>query len=114
MTPTSIHSTCTCRFFHQGQCSCPDVTLFVIDDDSHAAGPFRLQQDGARMTFFYCLNGQARIDAQAADGEAFSEEIGKSYSLSCVHVDIVIPGLAAGGGPAFRSTYNEGKVLICL
>ena len=60
MTPTSIHSTCTCRFFHQGQCSCPDVTLFVIDDDSHAAGPFRLQQDGARMTFFYCLNGQAR------------------------------------------------------
>ena len=37
MTPTSIHSTCTCRFFHQGQCSCPDVTLFVIDDDSHAA-----------------------------------------------------------------------------
>ncbi|MFQ8737067.1 MAG: helix-turn-helix transcriptional regulator [Bilophila wadsworthia] len=77
MTPTSIHSTCTCRFFHQGQCSCPDVTLFVIDDDSHAAGPFRLQQDGARMTFFYCLNGQARIDAQAADGEAFSEEIGK-------------------------------------
>lgn len=81
MTPTSIHSTCTCRFFHQGQCSCPDVTLFVIDDDSHAAGPFRLQQDGARMTFFYCLNGQARIDAQAADGEAFSEEIGKGNSL---------------------------------
>ena len=31
MTPTSIHSTCTCRFFHQGQCSCPDVTLFVTD-----------------------------------------------------------------------------------
>ena len=81
MTPTSIPSTCTCRFFHQGQCSCPDVTLFVIDDDSHAAGPFRLQQDGARMTFFYCLNGQARIDAQAADGEAFSEEIGKGNSL---------------------------------
>lgn len=81
MTPTSIHSTCTCRFFHQGQCSCPDVTLFVIDDDSHAAGPFRLQQDGARLTFFYCLNGQARIDAQAADGEAFSEEIGKGNSL---------------------------------
>ena len=73
MTPTSIHSTCTCRFFHQGQCSCPD--------DSHAAGPFRLQQDGARMTFFYCLNGQARIDAQATDGEAFSEEIGKGNSL---------------------------------
>lgn len=68
-------------FFHQGQCSCPDVTLFVIDDDSHAAGPFRLQQDGARMTFFYCLNGQARIDAQAADGVAFSEEIGKGNSL---------------------------------
>lgn len=81
MTPTSIHSTCTCRFFHQGQCSCPDVTLFVIDDDSHAAGPFRLQQDGARMTFFYCLNGQARIDAQAVDGETFSEEIGKGNSL---------------------------------
>lgn len=33
------------------------------------------------MTFFYCLNGQARIDAQAADGEAFSEEIGKGNSL---------------------------------
>ena len=82
MTPTSIHSTCTCRFFHQGQSSCPDVTLFVIDDDSHAAGPFRLQQDGARMTFFYCLNGQARIDAQAADGEAFSEEIGKFDQIS--------------------------------
>ena len=81
MTPTSIHSTCTCRFFHQGQCSCPDVTLFVIDDDSHAAGPFRLQQDGARMTFFYCLNGQARIDAQTVDGETFSEEIGKGNSL---------------------------------
>ena len=74
MTPTSIHSTCTCRFFHQGQCSCPDVTLFVIDDDSHAAGPFRLQQDGARMTFFYCLNGQARIDAQAADGRPFPKK----------------------------------------
>ena len=89
MTPTSIHSTCTCRFFHQGQCSCPDVTLFVIDDDSHAAGPFRLQQDGARMTFFYCLNGQARIDAQAADGEAFSEEIGKGNSLFfCLKGDI--------------------------
>ena len=33
------------------------------------------------MPFFYRRNGQARIDAQAADGEAFSEEIGKGNSL---------------------------------
>ena len=79
MTPT-VSTPPAPAAFSIGAGSCPDVTLFVIDDDSHAAGPFRLQQDGARMTFFYCLNGQARIDAQAADGRPF-EEIGKGNSL---------------------------------
>lgn len=82
MTAMNIHTTCSCRFFHQGQCSCPDVSLFVIDDDSHhATQPFRFQQDEVRMTLFYCLKGQARIHAEERGGNTFSEEVGDGDSL---------------------------------